>query len=198
MNARRPTLARGFTLIELLIVVAMVTILLVIATPSFVGFISNYRVTSATNDFLQAITVTRTEALRRGKRIVMLPNDSTGTPSVTGSWKYGWVVCEKLNAAATACAATTNVLFKHIPLDSSTTVADPAGGAAQPFTDATSKTYISFDGTGYGRTLASGTLIGGIRLADTMPSTGTPNYRTICLAILGPPRIIKGGTPVCS
>jgi prepilin-type N-terminal cleavage/methylation domain-containing protein len=201
---------KGFTLIELLIVLAIITIILVIAVPSFTSFISSNRVTSATNDFLQGITVTRIEALKRGRRVLMMPNDAAGAPSIAGQWRYGWTVFIDNNDNGIVEASDNNLLLdaseiaagnlilKHTPLETSTVIADPAGSAFQPFTDTGSKTYISFDGTGYPRTLppASGTLTGGIWINDTI-AAGATNRRTVCLAILGPPRVLKGNV-ACS
>ena len=192
--------ARGFTLIELLFVVVLISIMLTLAAPSFVSFISSNRATTAVNDFLQGVTLTRTEALKRGRRVTLMPNDATGTPSLSGQWRYGWVVCDRLNTAAataaTGCASTANVISNRVPLNVSTVATDPAGGAAQAFTDGLTKTYISFDGTGYPRKLDGSTASGGILFTDTI-STGAPQVRKLCLAILGSPRISKD-TAVCS
>lgn len=195
MNARRA----GFTLIELLFVVALVAIMLVIAVPSFTSFISNYRATSAVNDFLQGVTLTRNEALKRGRRVMMMPNNSAGAPSVTGDWKNGWTIFVDTNNNQTldpAEVAAGNLIYQHGPLDASITVSDSAGGAGAPFTDGASKTYVSFDGTGYPRQLGGGGLAGGIVLTDTTGSS--INKRTLCLANLGRPRIVKDVAETCA
>ena len=183
---------RGFTLIELLVVVAMISIMLAIAVPSFRSFISNYRVTSAVNDFLQGIAVTRNEALKRGRRVVMMPNDSTGTPSVTGNWKYGWTVFVDVNnnnVLDSAEISGGNLVFKHEALPTAITLTAPQSATSVPFTDGTSKTYVSYDGTGYARTLAGASIGTGQR---GIVMTDTTNIRTLCMGILGRTRILKG------
>lgn len=195
MNARRA----GFTLIELLFVVALVAIMLVIAVPSFTSFISNYRATSAVNDFLQGVTLTRNEALKRGRRVMMMPNNSAGAPSATGDWRNGWTIFVDTNNNQTLDAAEVaagNLIYQHGPLDASITVSDAAGGAGAPFTDGASKTYVSFDGTGYPRQVGGGGLAGGIVLTDTTGSS--INKRTLCLANLGRPRIVKDVAETCA
>ena len=196
MSTRRA----GFTLIELLVVVALVAIMLVIAVPSFTSFISNYRVTSAVNDFLQGITLTRNEALKRGRRVMMMPNTSAGAPSVTGDWRKGWTIFVDTNNNQTldpAEAAAGNLIYQHSALDASIAVTDAGGSASAPFTDGASKTYISFDGTGYPRQLPpGGALTGGIVFTDTTGSS--INARTLCLASLGRPRIVKDVPETCA
>jgi len=177
--------SRGFTLIELLVVVGLIAVMLMIAVPSFTSFISNYRATAAVNDLLQGITLTRSEALKRGRRVVMLPNLANGTPSASGSWANGWTVFVDLNNNLTM-ETTDTMIFKHGKLPSSTVVA-AVGSSTLPFADAN---YVSFDGTGYPRTVAGSQLNGGVRLTDTIASN-TPNVRTICLANFGRPRVVR-------
>ncbi len=174
---------RGFTLIELLVVVAVIVILLAIAVPSFTSFISNYRATAAVNDLLQGITLARGEALKRGRRVVMLPNDTSHNPSVNGSWSNGWTVFIDLNSNQTL-ESTDTLIFKHGDLPSSMTVA-PAGSSSTPFGGAN---YVSFDGTGYPHRVDGTQLNGGIVLTDQMGSA--TSQRTLCLANMGRPRIV--------
>ena len=177
--------SRGFTLIELLVVVGLISIMLSIAVPSFASFISNYRATSAVNDLLQGVILTRSEALKRGRKVIMLPNDASGAPSTNGTWSNGWTIFVDQDNNQTLSAADP-LIFKHAALPTSIT-AVAAGAYAQPFGGAN---YVQFDGTGYPRTIANTQLSGGIVLTD---NTGNAmNRRTLCLANLGRPRIVKG------
>ena len=180
----------GFTLIELLSVVALVGIMLAIAVPSFRSFISSYRVTSAGNDFLQAVVQTRAEAMKRGRRVLMMPNDATGAPSVSGDWKNGWTVFVDLNGNQVLDSGDV-LITNHAPLDQSTVPTD-ANGGSMAFIDTASKVYVSFDGTGYPRFLTGGLQIGGITFTDSM--TSPASVRTLCVASMGAARIYKGAT----
>jgi len=75
----------GFTLIEALVCVAMVSLLLSLALPHFGRLLDRSRVDAATSDFLAAIAEARSQAVRRGQRIDLLPR-------IPGDWSSGWQV----------------------------------------------------------------------------------------------------------
>ena len=171
--------SRGFTLIELLFTVALIGIMIAIAVPSFASFISNYRATSAVNDLLEAITLTRTEALKRGRRVTLAP--------IGADWRNGWTIfIDSGGATPPAWSGTEELIFRHDALPSTISIA-AAGSAASPFGGAG---YVAYDGTGYARTTTSAVLSGGIVMTDQMASS--TNIRTLCLALFGRPRIVKG------
>ena len=76
---------RGFTLPELLIVVTVMGILLAAGVPSFVEFIRNQRVKTASFDVFSTLVVARSEAITRNTSVTI-------TPSSTTNWANGWRV----------------------------------------------------------------------------------------------------------
>lgn len=69
--------SRGFTLTELIITVAIVAIVLAIGIPSFQGMMRNNRVAAHTNEFLSSLNLARSEAIKRGWRVVLCPGNAT-------------------------------------------------------------------------------------------------------------------------
>ncbi len=81
--------ADGFTLVELMITLAVAAIVLSFAVPSFTETIKANRLTVATNDYVAAVNLARSEAIRRGVRV----NVEAVVPGVAGNeWGGGWRV----------------------------------------------------------------------------------------------------------
>jgi len=75
---------RGFTFLELMITVTVAGILSMMAFPSFVTMTKNNRLTTQANDFILALNLTRSEAVKRGT-----PTTITASG---GTWSNGWTV----------------------------------------------------------------------------------------------------------
>lgn len=89
MAIRMPTVAarhraRGFTLVELVITFIVLTIVAAFAAPSFSQFIASQRVRGAATDLASAVTLTRSEAVKR--------NATTDMSSTTTTWAGGWAI----------------------------------------------------------------------------------------------------------
>ena len=85
---------RGVTLIELMVVIAIVAILSGIAVPSFSQLVADTSLSSQVNGFMADARFARSEAMRRGVRVVLCPsaNSSDANPTCSGSeWSVGWI-----------------------------------------------------------------------------------------------------------
>ncbi|WP_439107208.1 GspH/FimT family pseudopilin [Congregibacter sp.] len=83
-------LAKGFTLVELMIVIVIIAILLTVAAPSFRNFVAQQRLRSASMDLRMALTMARSEAVKRNANVTLARID--------GDWSNGWVVQDPVDA----------------------------------------------------------------------------------------------------
>lgn len=79
----------GFTLIELMITVGIVAIMAGIAAPSFLGTITKNRIVTKANEFVLALQIARSEAIKRGTSVNIIATDGTTS---TNEWGAGWRV----------------------------------------------------------------------------------------------------------
>lgn len=84
---------RGFTVIELMVVLAVLAVLLGLSLSWFRDMIQAQQLRSTANDFFAAIALTRSEAIARGRRVMMTP-----LASAPADWRQGWVVFVDRNA----------------------------------------------------------------------------------------------------
>ncbi|HEY8100877.1 MAG TPA: GspH/FimT family pseudopilin [Burkholderiaceae bacterium] len=129
----------GFTMTELMVTLSIAMILLMIGVPSFCAVIRNQKITTAANDFFMAINLARSEAIRRGVRVDLVPSDG-------GDWSKGWIIFIDKNNNQIADAGE-EVIFSHGPISKDLMI-------RSNFTDS-SKEYLAYNGTGRTRTNAS-------------------------------------------
>lgn len=130
---RRPQRRAGFSLIELMIVLLLAGSILAIGAPSFGDFRRNNRLTAAANDFVAALQLARTEAIKRQRPVALCASSAPNIPGAgcnAGDY-IGWIAFEDRNGDCLR-SADEPVLRGAGPLD--VTVANNADGSCVVFT----------------------------------------------------------------
>lgn len=122
---RVPARGRGFTLMELMFTLLVAGLLLTVGVPSYMDLVRNNRATTHANELVGAISIARSEAIRRGARVTLC--HSSDLKTCGGTWTDGWIVVA--DGAATDLAAPVENEVLRV-------WASPVGNAAMTVTPA--------------------------------------------------------------
>lgn len=183
----------GFTLIELLITIAVGTILLTTAVPSFKEVIANNRMATQVNSLVTALNLARSEAIKRGVRVTVCKsaNSASATPSCSSAanWDSGWMVFVDGNGSGTCADGDSDGIC-----DSNGAILRASGPVGSGDTLRTGDNYANW--VAY---LPSGVSQGSAGLSDIFrlcDDRGTASARSISISVAG--RINTSvGTAVC-
>lgn len=85
----------GFTLVELMVTVAVLAILLAIATPSFTSIINGNRLASGANELVASLQLARSEAVKRNRSVAICRSTDGATcvaaAGAAGDAWAGWI-----------------------------------------------------------------------------------------------------------
>lgn len=155
-------LQRGLTLIELLVTITVMGVLMAIGVPSFQSSMASSRVTTTNNDFVSALALARSEAIRRGTRITVCKSTNGTACFTTGDWAQGWIVFVDTTRTAADAAVDAADIREIIVSRSQASAAGIviAGEAAVA-------NFISFSADGTARTMAGAPQQGRVRVCST-------------------------------
>ena len=175
-------LHRGFTLIELMVTLALVVILMAFAAPSFSAFQRNSELSSFANNMVASINAARGEAMKRGRRAMVVPTNAT-------DWGSGWVVFVDINNDAAYSSGSDVAIATAVPTPSYLTVT--GNGSAAPGTP-----YIMFDSSGFPKLTSGGfgALTFTIKRNDVDTSQQDEQTRRIVISSTGRVRTCKPST----
>lgn len=132
----------GFTLIELIVTIAIGTLLMLVAVPSFVQFQRNAQLSDAVSSFISAANTARANAMKQGLNTYLIPN--TGT-----NWNSGWLVYADANWNQVYNAGTDEVILRHEAITADVAITAPGASSL-------TSGYLLFNGSGYPRLKAGG------------------------------------------
>ncbi|WP_202757746.1 GspH/FimT family pseudopilin [Delftia acidovorans] len=177
--------ARGFTTIELMVVVAIITILAALAAPSFRPLIERWRVRAATEDLQSILYYARSEAIKRGGKIVLKKiasgNGCTAADANT-QWGCGWTVFIDANNNATQDSGELTLQTSSAPTKLEINLASSNG-------------YITVDR--WGQLASAGSSSFNFRLFPQGSNATNSAAATLCVAAGGMIRRLNTGDGTC-
>lgn len=164
---------QGFTLLELLVTVAVATILMAIAIPSYRQYVISSQRADASTSLFASLQRARSEAITRNSSIILCQRNYYSTGAATcdtdadGSWEEGWLLMtsDGTFSAGGEPDANAEVLL----------INDPVGGNITVSTTMAASGYVMFNNAGRPDETASFTIC----------ATGTPVGRQVEMGLSG-------------
>lgn len=173
----------GITLIELVVALAIALILIAASAPSFRTVMTNARISAHANELISALNLARSEAVKRGRRVVLCKSGNGTACATSGDWSQGWIVFVDMdNNASVDAASGDSVIRVYQALDGNDTLTG----------DTNLSDYISYLPNGFTRLTGggfqSGTLTFGL-------CSGNREKNTIVISNTGHARVVKTTCP---
>lgn len=172
---------RGFNLVELIVTVSLATLLLVAGVSSFQTVLDNNRLNTVTNEFVTALNMARSEAIKRNNRVVLRKADTSTTSYTTQSsqgYEQGWIIFVDNDNDATLDTGESLLQVFDRPSRLGVTLQGNAN-----LTD-----YILFTPEGFTRTTA------GVFQVGTLTVCKNSKARQIIISSTGRIRTVDGAT----
>ena len=142
----------GFTLLELMVTITVAAVILGFGVPSFITLVQNNRMTAAANDLVAALTIARTEAVKRATPVTVCAsnNPQAPLPTCAATAMNGWVVFADSNDTDADGQPDGNIVIEAGEVILQTHAALPA-----TFTPNANGVYASFAANGFSRTVGA-------------------------------------------
>jgi len=115
----------GFTLVDAMMTLAVVAILTTTAVPSMHSVIAENRLATQVNQVVGTLNLARSEAVKRGQRVIMCRSSNALDCERTSGWQEGWIVFADNNGNREHDAAETIIRVQG-PLQRGTTITSGA------------------------------------------------------------------------
>jgi type IV fimbrial biogenesis protein FimT len=176
----------GFTLIELLVSLAVLGVMVVVAVPGLVRFVHEARMSMLSNQFLADLANARSEAIRRGTRVVLCKSGDGQSCTSARQWNQGWLVFADTNNNGLREVAETRISVVS-PQPAGWTIKGTFSGAH----------YISYHPNGRSQ-LVSGGMQGGTLTICRTATVPTEVVRIVISLGAGRPRSERTTLPSCT
>jgi type IV fimbrial biogenesis protein FimT len=169
----------GFTLMELIVTLAIAAIVVTIGVPSFREMLRNNRLATQTNEFLAALSLARSEAIKRGVRVSLCKSADGASCTTSGGYQQGWIVFVDPGNPVGASTPVVDVgevvlrVYAALPGDLTLTGNQNV------------QSYVSFVAAGLNR------MLGGGFQAGTLTLCSKPEARSIVINSMGRARVAK-------
>jgi type IV fimbrial biogenesis protein FimT len=168
----------GLTLLELLLLLGMIGVLSMAAVPPLMDTLTRMNVTTAARTLTSALNLARSEAVKRGRDVLVCPS-TDGSDCAAGSWASGWIVFVDTNGDADGTTGSVDAG------DTIIRVFNQRAGLTIAIAPTTN--LLTYDNRGYGR-------MGALRTVTICPQDGNAaNARQVEISVSGRSRIITAG-----
>lgn len=123
---------RGVTLVELIVALAIVAILMALALPSFQGTLRSNRVAGSTNQFIAAVMLARSEAIKNTRGAGVCASANGASCQAGSNWTGGWLVWSDLNGNG-AFDASADTVLRYMQGNPKVAVTGPSAADAVRF-----------------------------------------------------------------
>lgn len=177
--------ARGMTLPELMVVVALVAVLSMLAAPALSAALEASRLRAVAQGLLYGLHYGRSEAIKRGGRVVLCKSGDGNNCANLGGWEQGWLVFHDVNNNALRDSNEPVLLHEQGP-----------GPAYRISGNLKIQSYVSYTPLG-NISMTNGAIQAGT-LTICRAGAGASEGRQIVISNSGRARIQKAQLPSCA
>ncbi|CAJ0808546.1 hypothetical protein LMG18101_00388 [Ralstonia flaminis] len=176
----------GISLVELLVTLAIVAVLAIIATPSYVGLTQQVRLQAEANSLVNDLQFARSEAIKRGLPVSLCPssNGTSCNTTNTSNWEAGWIVFNDVNGSGTTDSTSDVPLRVRAPLTNGDT-----------FRPSTAMSAFTYGRDGFAMNLPTGTITMTLHTAAPVNNNAT---RCVAINMVGRQVVQTRGMGSCS